>query len=295
MSGDGRQKGGFDHASSSNLVSNDRGLRPGPGKETLVQRLEQPASSASSASQGSVLGSAAGATAADPAARSQLQRLFSNAGVAPDLQQLPTLILTIADASRLLNLALSAHPTVVGVGPRMVAARLMQDVVIGGSDVGMSEIAARLSAFRSIIILRPDGYIARALSGDAIQRAGRIQFVDGALRAGNLSTGTFYYSDGGVFYRTDDALQKAGPPIGELALEHDAVSSAMDGVADAVVGMAAGIYQLIRHPIRSIEALTQLPSAVAQLIRNAPVYWELFCAMPLNDQIVKSPRSLPLL
>jgi hypothetical protein len=49
--------------------------------------------------------------------------------------------------------------------------------------------------------------------------------------------------------------------------------------------MAAGLYQLIRHPIQSIEALTQLPGAVAQLIRNSPVYWELFRAMPLNDQI----------
>src|SRR4051812_17961560 len=49
--------------------------------------------------------------------------------------------------------------------------------------------------------------------------------------------------------------------------------------------MAAGLYQLLRHPIQSIEALSQLPGAVAQLIRNAPAYWELFRAMPLNDQI----------
>lgn len=79
--------------------------------------------------------------------------------------------------------------------------------------------------------------------------------------------------------------QQSGPPIGELALEHDAVNSALDGAADALVGMAAGLYQLIRHPIQSIQALRQLPGAIAQLIENAPEYWQLFRAMPVNDQI----------
>ena len=167
----------------------------------------------------------------------------------------------------------------------MVAARIMQEVVIGGVDTSTTAVAQRLAAFRPIIILRPDGYIAHAVSGDAIQRAGRTQFVNGSLQAGGLTTGTFYYSNGGVFYRANDSVQQEGPPIGELGLEHDAVNSALDGAADALVGMAAGLYQLIRHPINSIAALRQLPGAIAQLIENAPEYWELFRAMPMNDQI----------
>lgn len=221
----------------------------------------------------------------DAAAVGQLQALFTRAGVPVAQQQLPQATLTIADATRLFNAALRAQPSLTGVGPRMVTARLMQEVIMSGADTGMSTVAQRLSAFGPIIILRPDGYIARALTGEALQRAGRTEFVDGTLRAGGLSAGTFYYSDGGVFYRADDSLQRTGPPIGELGLEHDAVDSALDGAADALVGMAAGLYQLIRHPIQSIEALSQLPGAVAQLIRNAPAYWELFRAMPLNDQI----------
>ena len=103
----------------------------------------------------------------------------------------------------------------------------------------MTAVAQRLAAFGPIIILRPDGYIAHAVSGEAIQRAGRTEFVNGALRAGGLTAGTFYYSNGGVFYQASDSLQQVGPPIGELALEHDAVNSALDGAADALVGMAA--------------------------------------------------------
>lgn len=201
-------------------------------------------------------------------------------------------MMTIADANRLLQLLLRAQPSVVGVGPRMVATRLMQDVVIGGVDTSMSDVAQRISSFSPIIILRPDGYIARAITGEAIQRAGRPTFEGGALHAGGLTAGTFYYSNGGVFYRADDNLQQMGPPVGELALEHDAVNSALDGAADALVGMAAGLYQLIRHPIRSIQALRQLPGAIAQLIENAPAYWELFRAMPLNDQIREVSKGI---
>jgi|GEM_PF-5914094 len=224
-------------------------------------------------------------TQGDPAAVAQLQALLTRAGLAANLQQLPAATITVADATRILNLLLRAQPSLVGVGPRMVAARLMQDVAIGGTDTGMSTVAQRIAAFGHIIILRPDGYIAHALSGEAIQRAGRTELVNGALRAGGLTSGTFYYSNSGVFYQADDNLRQIGPPIGELALEHDAVNSALDGAAEAVVGMAAGLYQLIRHPIQSIAALRQLPGAIAQLIENAPEYWELFRAMPMNDQI----------
>ncbi len=167
----------------------------------------------------------------------------------------------------------------------MVAVRLMQDVVAGQSPIGITALAQRLAAFGPIIILRPDGYIARAITGEAIQRAGKTEFVNGELRAGGLVAGTFYYSNGGVFYRASDSLGQAGPPIGELGLEHDAVNSALDGAADALVGVAAGLYQLLRHPIDSISALRQLPGAIAQLIENSPEYWELFRAKPLNDQI----------
>jgi hypothetical protein len=221
----------------------------------------------------------------DPAAVAQLQALLTRAGLAANQQQLPAATMTIADATRILNLLLRAQPSVVGVGPRMVAARIVQEVVIGGADTSMTAVAQRIATFGHIIILRPDGYIAHAVSGEAIQRAGKTEFVNGALRAGGLTSGTFYYSSGGVFYQADDNLRPIGPPIGELALEHDAVNSALDGAADALVGMAAGLYQLIRHPIQSIAALRQLPGAIAQLIENAPEYWELFRAMPMNDQI----------
>ena len=221
----------------------------------------------------------------DPAAFARLQGLLTRAGLSVAQQQLPTANLLTADAARISNLLLQAQPSVVGIGPRMVAARLMQDVASGGGHTSIAAVVLRLAAFDPIILLRPDGYIAHAVTGEAIQRAGKTELVNGELHAGGLVAGTFYYSNGGVFYRADDRLRPMGPPIGELGLEHDAVNSALDGAADALVGVAAGLVQLIRHPIDSISALRQLPGAIAQLIENSPEYWELFRAKPLNDQI----------
>lgn len=70
-------------------------------------------------------------------------------------------------------------------------------------------------------MLRPDGYIARAVTGEAIQRAGKPELVNGELHAGGLVTGTFYYASSGVFYRASDSQTPMGPPIGELGLEHE--------------------------------------------------------------------------
>jgi len=66
----------------------------------------------------------------DPAAVAQLQALFTRAGLPASQQQLPAAGMTVADATRILNLLLRAEPSVVGVGPRMVAARIVQEVVI---------------------------------------------------------------------------------------------------------------------------------------------------------------------
>jgi hypothetical protein len=74
----------------------------------------------------------------------QLQALFTRAGVPPAQQQLPQATLTIADATRLFNAALRAQPSLAGIGPRMVAARLMQDVVMSGADASVSTVAQRL-------------------------------------------------------------------------------------------------------------------------------------------------------
>jgi uncharacterized protein DUF4157 len=221
----------------------------------------------------------------DPAAVARLQGLLTRAGLSVAQQQIPTANLLAVDAARISNLLLQAHPSIVAIGPRMVADRLMRDVISGGGHTSIAAVVQRLSAFDPLILLRPDGYIAHAVTGEAIQRAGKIQFVNGELHAGGLVAGTFYYSNGGVFYRADESLKPMGPPIGELGLEHDAVNSALDGAADALVGVAAGLYQLIRHPIDSIAALRQLPGAISQLIENCPEYWDLFRAKPLNDQI----------
>jgi len=71
----------------------------------------------------------------------------------------------------------------------------MQNVVSDGGHTSIAAVVQRLTAFDPIIMLRPDGYIARAVTGEAIQRARKPELVNGELHAGGLVAGTFYCFD----------------------------------------------------------------------------------------------------
>ncbi|ADO71468.1 uncharacterized protein STAUR_3680 [Stigmatella aurantiaca DW4/3-1] len=121
--------------------------------------------------------------------------------------------------------------------------------------------------------MRPDGYLASALSGRPLQRMGPVALRDGRLMAGPFEVGAFYLDKGGVFFPLEDSasLQQArGLPLGELGLEHDALNAALDGAEDALAEMVLALGHLVLHPIRSLEDLAQLPSAVAALLASSP-------------------------
>jgi hypothetical protein len=160
---------------------------------------------------------------------------------------------------------------------------MLREVEAGGQTVTRVEIDRRSQRYAPLILVRPDGYWARALTGEALQRA----FPPTQMASPPFEIGTFYYSSGGVIYRTDDSLASAGPSVAELGLEHDVVNAALDGAEDAVVAMARGLRDLITHPIRTIAALANLPGALAQLVADSPEYWQRFQAMPLPDQVRK--------
>ncbi len=155
------------------------------------------------------------------------------------------------------------------------------------ATVPRTELEARARRYDRLVTVRADGYLVRASTGAAIQRAGPGIAVDpaGAARVGPYELGRLYYSDGGVMYETDAQLGRTGPPIGELGLEHDLPNRVLDGVQDAVVAAATGLARLMTHPIQTIEGLIALPGAVAQLIANSPEYWERFRVRPVGDQV----------
>ncbi|MDC0707360.1 Tox-REase-5 domain-containing protein [Stigmatella sp. ncwal1] len=141
--------------------------------------------------------------------------------------------------------------------------------------------------------MRPDGYLASALSGRPLQRMGPVSLRDGRLMAGPFEVGAFYLDKGGVFFPLEESasLQRAqGLPLGELGLEHDALNAALDGAEDALAEMVLALAHLVLHPIRSLEDLAQLPSAVAALLASSPDYFARYSALPLHEQIRDAAR-----
>ena len=176
-------------------------------------------------------------------------------------------------------------------GPRLVLSRLLREALASGERVEYADLLRRLERFESLVVLRPDGCLVTALTGEPIQRLGRVRLEDGELKVGRLTVGCFYFSRGGVLYPVDEALRRANtPPWAELGLERDWLNAAMDGAQDAVGELTVALAQSVLHPIRSIQDLRQLPFTLALLIASSPEYFARFGALPLQEQIREAAR-----
>jgi hypothetical protein len=148
----------------------------------------------------------------------------------------------------------------------------------------------RLRLFHHLVVMRPDGYLAVALTGKPLQRMGRLELREGRLMAATFEVGAFYRDRGGVFYALDDSLRQPGALVGELGLERDWFNAALDGAEDALGEMAKALGHLVTSPVRSLQGLEQLPSAVAALIASSPDYFARYSALPLQEQIREAAR-----
>ena len=195
-----------------------------------------------------------------------LRDLLTRAGITPPRL---TSALPPEVARRIADLVAAARATPAAYGPR----RSLSSSCARPRQAAPPSPRSPAASARSGV--RPDGYIAHAVSGEAIQRAGRLHSGPDGLRAGTYEVGRFYYSDGGVFYQVGPNLERTGDPVGELALEHGLgpVDAVLDGVEDALRSMIEGIAHLITHPIQSIRDLANLPGVIRALIANAPEYW----------------------
>jgi hypothetical protein len=84
-------------------------------------------------------------------------------------------------------------------GPRVTVDSLLAEVVARGEAVPRSVLNERLRQFISLAVLRPDGYLALALTGNPIQCVGPVQVRESTLQAGDFKVGIFYASEGGTF------------------------------------------------------------------------------------------------
>ncbi|MFL5345280.1 MAG: HNH endonuclease [Hyalangium sp.] len=193
--------------------------------------------------------------------------------------------LTPKQASRLLAVLLQKPMSLANFPPRLGASYLLREVLAGG-EVSREELLRRVGRFNRVAVLRPDGYLAWVLSGRTQQKAGPVEWRDGAFRALGFELGRFYVSNGYVFRPADERLQ---PVFDSLQVEvyddADVISRTLDGAQDALVELALAIGKLLTYPSDSLAALRNLPTGVAALIASSPEYLERFENMTRGEQV----------
>jgi hypothetical protein len=183
---------------------------------------------------------------------------------------------------------LSTPVTLGNFGLRRMAAHLLLEVATGGELVTRDELHARMRRFSRLLVLRPDGYLVKATSGVAVQKAGQVVLAeDGTLRAGSFEVGPFYTIDGGRLFPVDEKLEvpRGARPAGIYAPDDNPGLAVAEGAVLAVVDMVEGLYQLVFYTDETLEGLAQLPGAVRQLYENAPQLWEEFRHKPHAEKV----------
>ncbi|HEX5746456.1 MAG TPA: Tox-REase-5 domain-containing protein [Archangium sp.] len=184
----------------------------------------------------------------------------------------------------------------LGEFPRQrMAAHLLLEVATGAGPVTREELHARMDRFHRLRVVRPDGYLVRAVTGEAVQRAGEVRLEpDGTLRAGRYEVGPFYAVEDGQLWPVDSGLEvpRGAKPLGPYVPDDGVVLPALEGAGLALGDMLEGLCRLVFHPGESLESLTQLPGAVRVLFQNAPEYWETFRQRPRGEQVREMSRLL---
>ncbi|WP_257451390.1 restriction endonuclease fold toxin 5 domain-containing protein [Archangium lipolyticum] len=184
---------------------------------------------------------------------------------------------------------LLATPVTLGsFGPRRMAAHVLMEVATGGELVTRDELHARMRRFSRLLVLRPDGYLVKVTSGEAVQKAGQVVLAeDGTLRAGRFEVGPFYAIDGERLFPVDEKLEvpKGARPTGIYEPDDNPGLAVAEGAVLAMVDMVEGLYRLVFYTGETLEGLAQLPGAVRQLYESSPQLWEEFRHKPHAEKV----------
>ncbi len=223
------------------------------------------------------------------------QGLLVRAGVPPHALPKDGRRITPDEALQLLSWLLSADVKMRDFGPWRMASYLLWEVVSGERTVSRQELYERMRRFAALLVLRPDGYLVLATTGEALQYVGKVRLENGALRAEDFEVGPFYAVVQGRFlYPVDGPLTRHPDArvAGVFAPDRDLVGPAVEGAGLAVADTVTGIVSLVLHPRESLEGLAQLPSAVRALIAHSPEHWEHFRSLPSGEQVRDVSRLL---
>ncbi|MBN8466373.1 hypothetical protein JYJ95_07600 [Corallococcus exiguus] len=231
-------------------------------------------------------------TRSDDAQLDAWEQLLTNAGLEASDERPLGGALTPTQAARLMGVLLGKPVTLSTFPPRMAAGFILREVMEGG-EVTRQELSRRVERFarEKIAVLRPDGYLAWALTGRTQQKVATVEWKDGAFRAQSFELGRFYSGKGGIFRTVDAQLQASDwRPLAEVYDDADVISRTLDGAEDAVVELYHALGQLLTRPVDSIAGLSHLPAGVAALIASSPAYWERFQSMTRGEQIREVSR-----
>ncbi|WP_395850102.1 hypothetical protein [Cystobacter fuscus] len=201
--------------------------------------------------------------------------------------------LTPPEAARVLAVLLNKPVTLGSFPPRMAVCHLLREVLEGG-EVSREELLRRVERFKTVAVLRPDGYLAWTLNGRTQQKVGPVEWKEEAFRARSFELGRFYTVSGWVFRQADAQLRPVmeGPPLAEVYDDADYIGRSLDGAEEAFVGLYHAMGQLLTRPLDSIAALQHLPEGVAALIASSPEYLERFRYMTRGEQVKATSKLL---
>jgi restriction endonuclease fold toxin 5 of polymorphic toxin system len=230
-----------------------------------------------------------------PFSLDNFQGLLEQVGVSHEVLPRDGRTLSPEQAVRLLGHLLEAEVGLVEFPRQRMAAHLLLEVATGEGPVTREELHARMDRFHRLRVVRPDGYLVRTVTGEAVQRAGEVRLdPDGTLRAGRYEVGPFYAVEDGKLWPVDAGLEvpRGAKPLGPYVPDDGVVLPALEGAGLALGDTLEGLCRLAFHPSESLEGLAQLPGAVRVLFQNAPEYWEAFRQKPRGEQVRTVSRLL---
>lgn len=191
-----------------------------------------------------------------------------------------------APAARALIQGLIAQPgALASFGPKAVAVSVLARAAVASEASGRM-IRSMVDAHAGMFVARPDGYLANALTGAAVERVGDVHSSAGRLEAGPLEVGALYASRSGQLYAVDAKLEV--PPGAAIAyercLDKMMYGHVLDGVEAAIVGTILSVGRFVEDPVRSTAEAIEAFGEIGAIVAATPELLERFLAMPANDQ-----------
>ncbi|MFY0565065.1 Tox-REase-5 domain-containing protein [Archangium lansingense] len=236
-----------------------------------------------------------GRPSAVPFSQDYFQGLLHQVGVPDEVLPKDGRTLSPEQAVRLLGHLVEAEAELAEFPRQRMAAHLLLEVATGEGPVTRKELHARMDRFHRLRVVRPDGYLVRVVTGEAMQRAGEVWLAkDGTLRAGGYEVGPFYAVEDGQLWPVDTGLEvpRGAKSLGPYVPDDGVVLPALEGAGLALGETLEGLARLVFHPIESLEGLAQLPGAVRVLFQNAPEYWEDFRQKPRGERVRTMSRLM---